>query len=323
MTLDSQRMSSVLEQFPSQCRKALELPKGMYISESIQNIVVLGMGGSGIVGDLTKAIMHNQSTPVFVVRDYSLPQFVGKNSLVFAVSYSGKTEETVEALKEAIRRKAKIIGISTGGEVQTLCRLHIRIPTDLQPRCALGYLFLPILGVLVNSKLLDIPHSDVTETLSLLGNVDEFKERAKTMVKLLKGRIPLIYSSELLRPAAMRWKTQFNENAKIPAFFNTFSEMTHNEICSLEAMKRSEMVAIMLRDGMDHAHIQKRMQLCKEIMKGTIDVIEVAPRGTSLLARLLSCIYLGDWVSYYTAMERGADPTPVFAIEDLKKRMSS
>ena len=323
MTTDTHNMMAVLEQFPKQCSDALELPKGMFVSGKIKDVAILGMGGSGVVADLTKTLMHGKPTPVHVLRDYTLPAFVNENSLVIAVSYSGKTEETIEACTEATRRNAKVIGVSSGGDFAALCKRHILIPEGLQPRCALGYLLLPVLGVLANSKLLDIPSQDITEAISLIKNTQEFKERAQAIVKLSKGRIPIIYSSELLRPVAMRWKTQFNENAKMPAFFNSFPEMNHNELCGYEGMKKEEMVAILLKDSFDHARIQKRMQLCKEMMKGTVDVIEVAPRGTSLLARMLSFIYLGDWASYYTALERKVDPTPVDIIQRLKKEMAS
>lgn len=323
MAIDAENMAQVLEQFPRQCGEALELPKGIYVSGKVANIVILGMGGSGIVADLTATLMRSQKTPVHVVRDYTLPGFANKDSLVIAVSYSGKTEETIAACREALERESKVVGISSGGDIAALCPKHIRIPEGLQPRAALGYLFLPVLGLLSNSKLIGISHEDITEALTILSNVAEFKQRGQTLVKLIKGRTPIIYASELLKPVAMRWKTQFNENAKMPAFCNSFPEMNHNELCGYESMKREEMVALLLRDPQDHERIRKRMDICREMMKQTVDVIEVAPRGASLLARMLSFIYLGDWASYYAAIERKVDPTPVHIIQKLKREMAS
>ena len=323
MGFDDHNMMKVLEGFPKQCRQAMELPKGMFVSGEINTIVIIGMGGSGIVGDLVKTVLHDSKLQVHVVRDYSLPGFVDEHSLVFVVSYSGKTDETVAACKEAIKRNAKVVGIASEGDVLQLCKRSVRIPAEMQPRCALGYLFFPILGVLANSQLIEVKGADVTEMLKILENKAEYQERARTIVKIMKERIPIIYSSELLRPVAMRWKTQFNENGKAPAFYNAFSEMSHNEICGFEEMRRQQYVVLMLKDVFDHERIQKRMDLAKAMMKEYVDVVEIPTKGQSLLARLFSTIYLGDWVSFYYALDKRKDPTPVKAIEKLKKGMSS
>jgi glucose/mannose-6-phosphate isomerase len=323
MGFDDHNMAKVLEDFPKQCRQAIELPKGMFVSGEISNIVILGMGGSGIVGDLIKAVLHESKLQAHIVRDYALPGFVDEHSLVFAVSYSGKTEETVAACKEALKGGAKVVGIASGGDILQLCKKSIKIPGELQPRCALGYLFFPILGVLANSQLIEVKSQDVAEMLKVLESKAEYQERARTIVKIMKERTPLIYSSEALKPVAMRWKTQFNENGKAAAFYNTFSEMSHNEICGFEEMRRQQYVVLMLRDVFDHERIQKRMDLVKAMLKEQVDVVEIPTKGQSLLARLFSTIHLGDWVTYYYALDKRKDPTPVKAIEKLKKQMSS
>ena len=321
MSSDNSDMKSVLEGFARQCKDSMQLPKGMFVSGEISDIVILGMGGSAITGDIIKSLMGDSKTPVHVVRDYCIPSFVNEETLVFAISYSGNTEETLEATKAAMKRNAKVIGISSGGAMQGLVKKHIRVAEGFQPRCALGMMLFAVLGVLSNSKLIEIKTGDVNEALSLLENSAEFQERAKTIVKLMKGRTPTIYASENLRAVAMRWKTQYNENAKAPASFNTFSEMTHNEICQFGSLKRNEDVAILLKDTQDHARIQKRMEISKALMKENVDVIEVGVRGTSLLSRMLCTIHLGDWVAYYAALDRRVDPTPVEIIERLKKQM--
>ncbi len=323
MGFDDHNMMKVLEDFPRQCRAAMELPKGMFVSGEIHNIVIIGMGGSGIVGDLIKTVLHDSKLQAHVVRDYSLPSFVDEHSLVFAVSYSGKTEETVAACKEGLKRDAKVVGIASGGDILQLCKRSVKIPAEMQPRCALGYLFFPILGVLANSQLIEVKSADVTEMLKILENKAEYQERARTIVKILKERTPIIYSSEFLKPVAMRWKTQFNENGKAPAFFNTFPEMSHNEICGFEEMKRQQYVVLLLKDVFDHEQVQKRMDLAKGMMKEFVDVVEIPTKGQSLLARIFSTVYLGDWVSFYYALDKRKDPTPVKAIEKLKKQMSS
>ena len=230
MPTDNSNMLKVLEDFPQQCRTALELPKGMSVSGKVDKIVVCGMGGSAVGGDLLKAYMHDSKTPVFVVRDYNVPNFVDENSLVFAVSYSGSTEETLAAYEDALRKKAKIVAVTSGGQLGSMAKKAIKIPAGLQPRAALGYLFFPILGVLNNSGIVDVKGKEIEEMLDILSKTDDFKTVGERIAKKIGLRTPLIYASELLGAVAYRWKTQFNENSKSPAFHHVFAELNHNEI---------------------------------------------------------------------------------------------
>lgn len=323
MAVDKQNMLKTLEEFPKQCREAMELPRGRGASKDIDNVVVLGMGGSAISGDVLKSYLKDCPIPIHVVRDYTLPSFVTKKSLVFAISYSGQTEETISATEQAIERKAYVVGISSGGKIAGMCDKHVRIPEGFQPRCALAYLFFPLLGTLYNTdpSHFDVKNEELNEMLTILSRVEEFKERAKKLANTIKNRTPVMYSSELLRPAAMRWKTQINENAKTPAFFHTFAEMNHNEIVGYEHMGRDDFVAIMIRDKQDHPQIQKRMDITSEIMEKRVDVEEVYTKGSSLLSRLFSTMYLGDFTSYYLAMYKRVDPTPVDVIQGLKEKI--
>ena len=178
-----------------------------------------------------------------------------------------------------------------------------------------------MLGVLYNSNLIDVKNTDLNETLSLLNSKEEIKAKAELIAKKIHGKIPLIYSSELLKPIAYRWQTQINENAKCPAFHSAFSEMNHNEINAVRAMERNKFLAILLRDENDHPKIKKRMDVCKKIMERFIDVEEVQIKGSSLLARMFYTIYLGDYASYYLALRERVDPTPVEIIEWMKKQL--
>ena len=168
MPLDNSNMLKAIEDFSHQCRTALELPKGMAVSGKIDKIVVAGMGGSAVGGDLLKSYMHNSKIPIFVVRDYKVPDFVDENTLVFAVSYSGNTEETIAAFDDATRKKAKVISVTTGGILGSKAKKMIKIPVGLQPRAALGYLFFPVLGVLANSNIADVKSSEIEEMLDIL-----------------------------------------------------------------------------------------------------------------------------------------------------------
>ena len=322
MTTDQSNMLGVLESFPAQCKEALALPKGIVVSEDIKNIVVCGMGGSAIGGALLKAYMRSSKLPVFLNQDYSLPEFVDESSLVFAVSYSGNTEETLAAYHEAEKRNAKIIAITSGGKLSQLCKTVIKIPSNLQPRAALGYLFFPMLGILYNSSLIEVKNQDLNEMLALLKDQASIKAIAEQLARKIENKMPIIYSSELLSPAAYRFKTQINENAKCPAYNNVFPEMNHNEISAFgRAMSRDRFIAILLRDAKDHPRIIKRMDVCRQIMEQRVDVLELPVKGNSLLARLFYTIAVGDFTSYYLALRERVDPTPVETIEWLKKKL--
>jgi glucose/mannose-6-phosphate isomerase len=321
MPLDSQDMLKMIRDFPLQCREALNLPRGMSVSGKISNVVIMGMGGSAIGGDLLKAYLNDATVPIFVNRDYKAPSFVDKDSLVFAVSYSGNTEETLSAFRDAQEKKAKIIAITSGGRLADECEKTIKIPMGLQPRAALGYLFFPMLGILHNTGIARVKNNELNETMEILRKADKFNDEGEALAKKLKEKIPIIYASEMLGAVAFRWKTQINENAKMPAFNNVFSEMNHNEINGYRGMDR-KFVAVFIRDAHDNERIKKRMDICKKIMENTVDVEEVQTRGESLLARIFSSIYLGDFVSYHLAMWNRVDPGPVQVIEELKRKLA-
>ena len=321
MPIDSSNMLKVIEDFPIQCKTALELTKGMTVSGKISRIVVAGMGGSAVGGDILKTCMHDSKIPVETIRDYKLPGYVGENTLVFAVSYSGNTEETLSAFEDAAKKKAKIIAITSGGQLGYKAKKAIKIPSWLQPRAALGYLFFPMLGVLANSGIMDVKGNEVKEMLDILSKKEDFDAVGKKIAQRIKGKVPIIYSSEFLKVVAYRWKTQFNENSKAAAFHHSFSEMNHNEIAGYRSMNKSDFAAIFIRDKNDNDRVKKRMDVTKEIISSRVDVEEVFTRGEGLLSRIFSGIYYGDFASYYLALANRVDPTPVTVIENLKKKL--
>ncbi|MBW2974453.1 bifunctional phosphoglucose/phosphomannose isomerase, partial [Candidatus Woesearchaeota archaeon] len=298
MVFDKSNLIKVIDDFPKQCKEALNLNKGIIAQGEVTSIVVCGMGGSAIGGDLLRTYCHDVKIPVFVNRNYEVPAFVDSYTLVFAVSYSGNTEETLSAFYDAKKKGAQIIAITSGGKLSKEAEKVIKVPPGLQPRAALGYLFFPMLGVLYNSNLIDVKNADLNEMLALLvSKNEEIKDIAEGLAKKIQRKIPLIYSSELLKPVAYRWQTQINENAKYPAFHSAFPEMNHNEINAFRAMEREKYIAILLRDEKDNPRIRKRMDICKEIMGDKIDVVEVNLKGSSLLARMFYATYVGDYTS--------------------------
>lgn len=321
MVIDKSDYLKVLEDFPQQCRKALALPKGRIISSDISNIVVCGMGGSAIGGDLLKSYL-SRTMPVIVNRDYEIPEFVNENSLVIVVSYSGNTEETLNCYKKAKEKGCKIIAISSDGKLAEKCKTVIKIPSGLQPRAAIGYLFFPIIGVLHNSGIIEVKNEELNEMLDTLKDTNYYKEAGEALAKKIKNKVPIIYSSALLEPVAYRFKTQINENSKQPAFHHVFPEMNHNELVGYKHMDRKDFIAIFIRDNEDHPRIKKRMDICKKILEKRVDVEEIETKGKYLLSRMFSAIYLGDLTSYYLALLNREDPTPVTVIEYLKSELA-
>ncbi len=322
MPIDSSNMLKVIEDFPNQCRTALPLAKGMTVSGKVDKIIVAGMGGSAVGGDLLKLYLHDLKIPIMTVRDYKLPNFVDENTLVFAVSYSGNTEETLSAFEDATKRKAKIVAVTSGGKLAESAKKVIKIPKGLQPRAALGYIFFPVLGVLVNSGIVKENMGDVKEMLDILSNTNDFKSFGEKLAKQIGNRTPLIYASEQFSAVAYRWKTQFNENSKVAAFTHNFSELNHNEIVGYQTMSKEKFITIFLRDNSDNDRIKKRMDITKEIISQKVDVVEIFTKGNSLLSRLFSALYYADFTSYYLALQNKVDPTPVHVIESLKKKLA-
>lgn len=337
---DSQGMLNRILKFPEQLQhaqsisKAVEVPFG---SEQILNICVAGMGGSAISGDIARSYLSDTlKIPILVNRSYTLPNFVNEHSLMIVNSYSGNTEETLEAYEDACKREAKIVCVTSGGKLAEKAKAHgdpiYFIPTGYPPRSALGYLTVPLLFTLYDIGLTPNPEKDLLESVNLLAALreqyhpDSGDNLAKQISYQLENKIPLIYGSvSRFDAVAFRWKTQLSENSEVLAFYNAFPELNHNEIMGwgpLQEINRNFQV-IYLKDSGDHPQVKKRMNIVKEILEQkTGPVIEVESRGQSLLARIFSLVFLGDMVSFYLAILNRVDPTPVEKIDYLKQRLS-
>jgi len=320
---DKSNMIKVLESIPEHIAEAVKLAKDVKITEPIKRIMVAGMGGSAVSGDILKAYLKDKIN-VEVNKNYFLPELVGKETLLFILSYSGNTEETISAFRTAQRKNMNMVVITAGGKLEELSKIsktpYIVIPKGFQPRAAIAYLFFPMLAVLYNSHYIDSPMEDIKKTIKALKN-PKFKERAQDLAEKLVEKIPLIYASEEMGVVAYRWKTQFNENAKIHAFCHVFPELDHNELVGYDNIKAGYHV-IIIKDDDDYVKIKKRMDITKRLIsEAGINVTEMVIKGDCFLTKLFSAIYLGDLTSYYLALKYGTDPTPVDIIEKLKKEL--
>lgn len=316
--IDKSDMYSVMNDFRKQCEEAIELTGDFSVMEEVERIVVAGMGGSAISGDVMSKLTD---IPVEVVRDYDLPGYVDMKTLVFVMSYSGNTEETVSMYRAALKKRAKILTITSGGKLEELSGMNgtdvILIPGGLQPRVAIAYMLMPMLKVLVNSKMADLDLSSAVKNL----NRDVFADMGMDLARKIDKKIPIVYASPRFEAAARRWKTQFNENAKIHSFYGVFPEFNHNEIVGYSALN-AEYYAIFIRDEQEHPQVEKRMKIVKKLIKESgVSVTELVVKGDTFLTRLLSAIRIGDWTSYYTALFAERDPTPVTIIEKLKEML--
>lgn len=314
-------------------RRARDLP----IADGIGSIVVCGMGGSGIAGDVLRASFADRlPVPVVTVKGYALPGFCGKDTLVLAVSYSGETEETLAAYSQAVASGCRSIAIGSGGQLAELARADgapfVAIPQGIPaPRAALGYLIGAAVGSLEAIGLLPDAGMELgaasRSLATLCGELapDRPAEAnlAKSMASWVEGRIPVVWGSEgVAEAAALRWKTQLNENAKVPAFHAVLPELDHNEIEGWTDQTGRPFALVVLRHPREHPRIARRVRATMEAIAGSgLEAREVAGEGSTPLEVLLSLVTLGDFVSIYLAILRGVDPAPVHVLSQLKERL--
>ena len=338
-TLDPAGMYDLLRSFPGQVREAVKIGKAARIpfsSRGIKNIVLCGLGGSAIGGDLLRSYLADDLRIPFVVnRMYTLPAFVGPGTLVIVSSYSGNTEETNAAHREALKRRAKILCITSGGKTAKLAGRGpvILVPGGLPPRAALGYSFFPLLISLAKAGFITDRGRAIRETVALLegraavyANPVRADNPALQLAEQLRLRIGVVYSgAERFDSVGTRWRGQIAENGKALAFGHVIPEMNHNELVGWKVLREPmrEMQVFILRDKDDHKRVQIRMEFTKQVLgEHTSRVTEVWSEGSSLLARMFSLVSLGDWMSFYLAMLHGIDPTPVTVIDRLKQELA-
>lgn len=339
-TADPSRMLHHVLSLPQQLREGWRLGRAAApasLGRRPSHVVFAGLGGSAIGGDLlASALAPGLPFPAVVVRDARLPSYIGPQSLVVASSYSGETDETVEAAGSALDAGASLLAVTSGGRLAALVESRgqtvVRVPGGLPPRAALGYLVGPVLAALERWDVCPPCAGDVDETAGVLEElgrnltpaVPEERNAAKRLAGRFHGRLPVVYAaSPGVEPAARRWKSQFNENSKTVAAWNTFPELAHNEVvgwgAAAEIAGLLEMVVLFA--GTEDARTRRLVEAAAEAMPGGIaGVHEVAGCGESRLARLFSLVLIGDLTSVYLAYLRGVDPTPIDAITALKQR---
>jgi glucose/mannose-6-phosphate isomerase len=306
--------------------------------EGVTGAVFCGMGGSAVAGDvLAQTFRDRLPVPVDVNRSPLLPAHAGPHTLVLVSSFSGETSETLAAAREAVRRGCRMIAITSGGALGALCRddgiAVAPVPAGFQPRAALGHLTFAMLGALETAGLLDSLEAEVAETTDALARsaaelgpgVPASENLAKQLAAWLGGRVGVIWGAGGIGSvAAMRWKTQLNENGKVPAWHSTMSELDHNEVVGWTEPYGHTHAIVALRSTHEHPELAARFDLSADIAKASgAEVREVWAPASGPLASLLSLVHVGDFASCYVGLARGEDPTPVDVITGLKAALAA
>jgi glucose/mannose-6-phosphate isomerase len=346
VTVDSLQFLDAVRGLPEQLAAAHEAASEIHTGrfprlEDLRNVVVLGMGGSGISGDVIAASFNDElPVPVFVLKQYRVPAFVDAGTLAFAVSYSGDTEETVSMATAAVECGATLVAVSRGGAlagiVQRSGGLHVPCPDGFLPRAAIGALVAPLAVALFRVGLAPGAHAQLVRAQEQLARrrdaceprIDGAANPARELARKIGRTIPVIYGGGALGAvAAYRWKCDVNENAKAPAFWHAYPELDHNEICAWGQhgdVTRQLLTLVELRHGFEHRRLSRRFEITREIIEEAVhQVLTVEAQGEGRLAQLLDLMYLGDWVSCYLALDNDVDPGPIDAIFELKRRLQA
>lgn len=302
-----EQIQNLKDQFRSTTR--FDLPN------NFRNVVISGMGGSGIAGRIFQEIYTGK--PVFVNETYDIPSWVDSSTLFIGISYSGNTEETLTSIESARKAGATVIGISSGGKLTDLSIRNVSVPRGFQPRAALGYLLAPLLNSF------DVINDKGRESVfRMLEDLDREHEELKSVASEIvnEEKIPVLLTLPGFRSVGIRWKTQFNENAKLLSFSLNFPELDHNDIMAFEkTYLRDRFYPILIGDT-ENVHIKKRIAVTSDLTGFKFRSLQL--KGKNLLEKAIYSVHCGDYVSYHASRIRGVDPEDVGVIEKLKTELA-
>lgn len=325
-------MISLIEKFSSQLVEAVNIGEAAKLapcSKEINNVLVCGLGGSGIGGTIVSQLVANDArAPINVNKDYGIPKYIGKHSLVIISSYSGNTEETLQSMQDALKSGAEIACITSGGEILKIAQEqglnHIVVPGGMPPRACLGYSLTQLLYLLDHYGITTYDfRSDLNASIELLVQEKEnIKAEAKKVANLLSNKIPIIYSTASYEGVSTRFRQQLNENAKMLCWNHVFPEMNHNELVGWRT-KSDKFAVVLLRNSNDPERVKTRVEICKNIFsKYTSTIIELDSKGNSTLENTFYHIHLGDWISWYLSEINQVDAMEIDVINFLKSELS-
>lgn len=338
---DTKDMLSNIADFPNQIKKAWDDINKMALPSYLvtcNRVVICGMGGSGIGGDLVKSVVVDESrTPIYIHRDYSIPIFADAKTLVIADSFSGNTEETLDAFISAQQKGAKLFAITCGGELERLAKKfktpYYKFDYKSEPRAAIGFPIGAILAIFKKIGILDMTEDQIIKTLTFLKDFNETlfpdsahrKNQAKQIAKDAENSLPIFYSSERMASVARRWRSQFAENSKTIAFFDTFPETNHTATNGLDFPKEADQLVkfYFIRSRFDNQRIKTRMRITAEIFqKKGISYRDIdIKKPENAFAEILMLSLLADYSSYYLSIINNVDPSDMENVNYVKKRL--
>ena len=298
-------------------------------ANEIRNVLVTGLGGSGIGGTIVAQLCEKElRVPINVSKDYFIPAYINQHSLVIVSSYSGNTEETLQALEAAQKQNAKIVCISSGGKVSEIAKANnldlITIPGGMPPRSAFGYSSTQLFYVLRGMKLIGNDFSaQLKSTIALLNAEEENTKRdSHTLAEKLIGKLPAIYAAANYEGVAVRFRQQIDENGKMLCWHHVFPEMNHNELVGWTE-QHEDIAVIILRNEDDYMRTQKRMEICKEVFaRYTSSIHEIWSKGNSQIEKSFYLIHFTDWVSWYLSEIKNIDCSEIKVIDFLKGELA-
>lgn len=327
------KMDELIQNFTKQLARAMEIGEHARLGKNkfpIRNVLISGLGGSGIGGTIISNILRDDiQVPIIVNKEYQIPAFVNENTLVIISSYSGNTEETLSALMQAFKKSAQIVCITSGGLVKEYAETndidYVQIEGGSPPRAAFGQSFVELLYILHHLGVLEGEFkSYLANAIALLdGDEEDIKAQAKAIAQKLNGKIPVVYSDAKFEGVSIRFRQQINENAKMLCWHHVVPEMNHNELVGWRD-RNDNIAVVFLRNNQDFDRNQERMEFTKEVVaQYASDVVEIFSKGEHDIERSMFLIHLTDWVSYYLAELKGVDAVEVDVITKLKNKLAT
>ena len=324
-------MNQLISEFPNNFLEAKEIALKANFQQpknEIHNIVICGMGGSGIGGSLVAKWLENElSVSVTVVKDYSLPAFISKNSLVIGSSYSGNTEETISAVEEAVAKGAHIIGITSGGKMLELCESKafdvVVVPGGNPPRTALAFSIVQLVNIFIQLGMADSKRMDEMMAGQQLIVKEEvgIKAEARKLAEYLTGKVGIWYGTSDYEPVLVRARQQFNENGKALGWSHSIPEMNHNELVGWGGGDE-RFAAVFIDTKGNHTRNDKRIEITKSKIEAYSTVHSIQAKGESQIEQSIYIINIVDWASLYLAEMENTDPIDITVIDFLKSELS-
>lgn len=323
-------MKELVESFTTQLKTAKQIAEKAIITpgNKISSVVVTGLGGSGIGGTIITELVDNCPVPVIINKGYFLPSFVNETTLVIVSSYSGNTEETLQAFHDALNKKAQVVCVTSGGKILELAKQNhlefIEIPGGFPPRSCIGYSLIQLIKIFIAKDLAPKNIMDAVDAAINLLDAEKnaIKKDAQQIAQKLNNKIAVLYSLGSCEGVSVRFRQQINENSKALCWHHVFPEMNHNELVGWTEVNKN-LCVVTFHTSFDYDRNKKRYAVCKPVFeKYANEVIDLHAKGNSKLEQFMYLINIGDWISCYIADLKAIDPVEVNIIDYLKKELS-